>query len=487
MEPRTVQFIVDATGGHLITGDPTRVVTRFCTDSRKLQSGDLFVAIRGERFDGHKFAAAACEAGASVVMVQTGCAPSDAMESAIIEVADTRSALGALAAAYRAGFELPVIAVAGSNGKTTTKEILAAMLQQAGPTLWSEASFNNDIGVPTTLLRLEHTHHALVQEIGTNHPGELRPLIEMVRPRFGVITSIGREHLEHFGDLSGVVEEEGVLAELLPAEGALFLNADSDYAAEIRDRTTARTVLVGTAESCEWRIDSVRVEPLMTHFTVSTSAPGWAGEYCVPMPGAHHATNATLALALAAELGVSNAAAREGLENVTPPAMRAHYWEVNGVGVLEDCYNANPDSMSAAIDTLRALPCKGRRFAVLGDMAELGPDAEEAHREIGRRIAELGIDILFAVGGMASCYAGGARAAGAPVISEFDNAATAGNALVRALGPDDLILIKASRSARLERISTLLRGQPGDDPVRDHEQNAKDEADGAVIQFDERN
>jgi UDP-N-acetylmuramoyl-tripeptide--D-alanyl-D-alanine ligase len=485
MEPQTVQFIAEATGGSLITGDPTVVVERFCTDSRKLQRGDLFVAIRGERFDGHEFAAAACEAGAAVVVVERGSAPSHPQGAAIIEVADTRQAFGALAAAYRKKFSLPVVAVAGSNGKTTTKEILASILRQAGPGLWSEASFNNDIGVPATLLQLKQEHQTLVQEIGTNHPGELRPLIEIVAPRLGVITSIGREHLEHFGDLAGVVEEEGVLAELLPADGVLFLNADSDYSDVIQARASAATVQVGTTPGCDWQVTSVQVAPMMTHFSVSTKSVGWTGDYSVPMPGAHHAINATLALAAAAELGVSNSAARLGLENVTPPAMRAHYWEVNGVGVLEDCYNANPDSMSAAIDTLRALPCAGRRFAVLGDMAELGPGAEDAHREIGRRVAELGIDILFAVGDMAHCYAGGARGFDTLLVSEHDSVAAAGNALRRTLRPEDLVLIKASRSARLERISTMLRGQPGDESVTDHEQNPEDEAAVPVIHFDE--
>ncbi|MBG87028.1 MAG: hypothetical protein CMO80_09040 [Verrucomicrobiales bacterium] len=473
MESRTIQFIADVANGRLASGDTEKSVTCICTDSRKLQAGNVFLALRGESFDGHAFVQQVCDLGAAAVVLEEGAAPGMPGDTAVIEVADTRIAYGVIAAAYRSQFKLPVVAIAGSNGKTTTKELLASILREAGPTLWSEASFNNDVGVPATLLRLESAHQALVQEIGTNHPGELKPLIEVVRPNYGVITSIGREHLEHFGDLEGVVEEESKLAELLPPNGALFLSGDSDYSETIASRCPSKTILAGASERCDWRVSDVRVEPMATHFKLDCPVVAWTGDYHVPMPGAHHAINAALALAVAQELGASNEQARVGLETVTPPAMRAHYWEVNGYGVLEDCYNANPDSMSAAIETLQSLPCQGRRFAVLGDMAELGSGGDDAHREAGRRAAECGIDILFAVGSMAYCYAGGARSAGATVISEYDNAADAGNALLRAMRPGDLVLIKASRSARLERISTMIRGQTGDNQAHNHEQSAK--------------
>jgi hypothetical protein len=217
MEPRPLNFIAAACGGNLVSGDERLLVRRICTDSRQVQAGDLFIALPGDRFDGHDFLGEVLRKGAAALMVRHGRAPASPNSASIITVADTRKALGRLAASYRVDFRLPVVAVAGSNGKTTTKDLIASVLKQRFPTLFSEASFNNDIGVPMTLLRLEQTHQAAVLEAGTNHPGELAQLLEMIRPRFGVLTSIGREHLEFFGDLAGVAEEEGWIAELRTA------------------------------------------------------------------------------------------------------------------------------------------------------------------------------------------------------------------------------------------------------------------------------
>src|SRR4051812_8329047 len=205
MEPRSLEFIREAVSGQL-TGSATTMVTGLSTDSRTVRAGDCFVAVQGEKFDGHNFVADVINKGAAAVMVAEDRVPNITLSSALITVADTRRALGQFGARYRADYKLPVVAVAGSNGKTTTKELIASVLRQKFSTLWSEASFNNDIGVPLTLLNLEDHHTAAVFEIGTNHPGELAPLVRMAQPTIGVITSIGREHLEFFGDLNGVAE-----------------------------------------------------------------------------------------------------------------------------------------------------------------------------------------------------------------------------------------------------------------------------------------
>src|SRR3954470_18887239 len=227
MDFRSLKFVARACAGDQLSGSPEVLVTRVCSDSRQAQAGDLFFALSGDRFDGHDFLAEVAQKGVAAVVADQARIPAGLGGCAVIAVDNPRQALGRLAARYRADFELPVIAVGGSNGKTTTKELLAAVLRQKFKTLWSEASFNNDVGVPVTLLKLEPAHQAAVLEVGTNHPGELAPLVRMIQPKFGIITSIGREHLEFFGDLGGVTEEEGWLAELLPADGTLFINGDS--------------------------------------------------------------------------------------------------------------------------------------------------------------------------------------------------------------------------------------------------------------------
>ena len=252
-------YVARACRGELLRGSATATVTRVCTDSRQAQPGDLFVALAGERFDGHEYLGEAAQKGAVAVVGDREKLEGQNPGCAVIAVGNTRQALGALAAGYRRDFDLPVIAVGGSNGKTTAKNLLAAVLRQRFKTLSSEASFNNDIGVPLTLLNLDATHRAAVLEVGTNHPGELAPLVRLIEPQFGLLTSIGREHLEFFGDLKGVAEEEGWLAELLPAEGRLLINGDSPEIDGILRRTRARVIRVGLGPDNDWR--AVEVNP----------------------------------------------------------------------------------------------------------------------------------------------------------------------------------------------------------------------------------
>jgi len=455
MRKRNLQFIADATNGKISGGDPATEVLRICTDSRAVQSGDLFVALKGERFDAHDYLADVAAKGAAAMVVEYG----RAIEGVpTIEVGDTREALGQVAAAHRADFDIPVIAVGGSNGKTSTKDLIAAVLREMGDVIWSEASFNNDIGVPLTLTRLDEQHQALVQEVGTNHPGEMSALLQIVQPHFGVITSIGREHLEHFGDLEGVLKEEGTLAEILPQDGVLFIDGDGAFAGRLAALTQARVVRVGFEAGNDYRISNVR----MTYAGMKFSVIGPGGteeEFQTPLLGRHQACNAALALAVGTELGLTSGQSRRALANCTPPRGRLQLWEENGVHIIDDSYNANADSMTAAIGTFVELPVTGRRIAVLGNMAELGEHTDSAHREIGALAAEKGIDMLFTVGGLGYCYAGAARAAGMKVVSEFDEVAEAAVSLQRVLRPGDAVLIKASRSAGLERVAELLRGK----------------------------
>jgi UDP-N-acetylmuramoyl-tripeptide--D-alanyl-D-alanine ligase len=457
METRPLTFIADACAGEIRRGSRDVLVRGISTDSRTVKAGDLFVALAGERYDGHKFLDEVVSKGVAAVLVNRG-VPVPELDCAIVTVANTRSALGEVAAAYRGEFDLPVVAVGGSNGKTTTKDLVAAVLRQKLDTLWSEASFNNDIGVPATLLRLTNAHQAAVLEVGTNHPGELAPLVRMIQPRYGVITNIGREHLEYFGDLDGVMREEGTLADLLPASGKLFLNGDCEHAAALNARTKATVVRVGFAEGCDWRATAARLVKDGTSFRVASPAGVLDGEYRTNLIGRHQVVNSLFAIALGAEIGLSREEIQRGLAECQPAKMRLHLYEQNGVRVLDDAYNANADSVIVALRTLTELPCKGRTVAVLGDMAELGRHTESAHREIGRVAAELGVGQLFAVGRMAPVTAQAARDAGLKRVMEFLDVDAAAGAVKNFVKPGDLLLLKASRVARLERIAELLRG-----------------------------
>jgi UDP-N-acetylmuramoyl-tripeptide--D-alanyl-D-alanine ligase len=457
MEPRPLAYLSNACQGKLVRGDPKLDVSGVCTDTRKLRPGDLFFAITGDRFDGHAFLPEAIRGGAAALVVRETTPLAGLEPAGVILVDDPRKALGRLAGTYRQDFNLPVVAVCGSNGKTTTKELIGSVLRQAGAALCSEASFNNDIGVPWTLLQLQETHRAAVLEAGTNHPGELRPLISMIAPRYGVITSIGREHLEFFGNLEGVVTEEGSVGELLPADGVLFVNGDSPWADALAQRTSARVVRVGLGANHDWQARQVRLGRAGTSFRVVAKAGDYSGEYRVNLLGRHQATNALFAISLAAELKIEPEKVRLGLLECQPPKMRLQLWESNGVQVLDDAYNANSDSLLAALQTLQEMPCKGRRIAVLGDMAELGQHSEPAHEEAGRRAAELGVAQLFAVGKMAGVVARGARGAGLTRVFEFAEVEAVGQALRNFLKPGDVVLLKASRATRLERVTEVLR------------------------------
>ena len=421
--------------------------------------GDFYDLVT--RSDGSFVFAIADVAGKGVAAVvvsraKTGRSSNLSPTVAVITVEDTRIALGHLAARYRVELNLDVVAVGGSNGKTTTKELIAAALRQKLNILWSEASFNNDIGVPLTLLKIDSTHSAAVVEVGTNHPGELAPLLRMIQPRYGVITSIGREHLEFFGDVAGVAREEGTIAEMLPCDGRLFVNGDCEWSPRIAQRTSAGVVKVGFGAQNDWRAQDVRVGEDGVSFEVAAPRPECSGEYRIRLLGRHQVPNALLALAVGAELGVSPALARRGLEECPPPKMRLQVWESNGIRVIDDTYNANADSMLAALQTLADLPCTGRRVAVLGDMAELGEHTAAAHREVGRRVGELGIHRLVAVGKWAKETAEAARVVGVKDVREFADVAGAQAVAKQFATPGDLLLLKASRATGLERIAEAI-------------------------------
>lgn len=452
-----MKFIADSCGAKIQAGAPDAPVKNVCTDSRRIKPGDVFFAIKGQNFDGHAFLNEAAEKKATAVVIERKKLPPKLPGCAVLVVEDTIAALGQFAGAYRRDFSIPVACVCGSNGKTTTKELIASILRQKFSTLWSEASFNNNIGMPLTLLRLEKGHEAAVLEAGTNHPGELAPLLEMSRPNLGVLTNIGGEHLEFFGDMAGVAREEGLLAEFLPPGGTLFVNGDNPWTPEIIRRTRARVVRIGLGPKNDWRAENIRLDKNGITFVAAAPEREFCGEYRVPLLGRHQAQNALFAMAVGAQTGMAVAEIQRGLADCKPAKMRMQFWESGGIRVLDDAYNANADSMVAALETLRDLPLQGRRVAVLGDMAELGAHSEAAHAEVGRRAAELQVGQLFAVGKMAPVMARAAREAGLSRVVEFENVEMATKAVKGFLKSGDLVLLKASRSSRLERIAETLK------------------------------
>jgi len=456
MEPRSLQFIAQACLGTLVRGRPDRMVTGVCIDSRKVQTGDLFVALRGEHQDGHDFLTQASEAGAAALLVRH--APEEIIEAGVVQVGDPRAALGRLGAAYRNQFDhVPITAVAGSNGKTTTKNLLGAIIEQHGPALFSEASFNNDIGVPLSLLRLQAEHQAAILEVGTNHPGELAPLLRMMRPRHGILTGIGPEHLEFFGDLDGVAQEEGWIAEVLPSDGCLFVHGDSPKLDQVLARCRAQVVRAGLGPDNDWQARDIRVERTGTSFELTSPLVGYNGRWTMRALGRHLVTNALLALAAGATLGVPAEAARAGLASCRPSSMRMEFTEEGGVGMINDAYNANVPSMEAALRTCQDLTCSGRRVAVLGDMAELGEHSEAAHREVGRMAGTAGLHRLITVGRWAEVMAQAAREAGLSEAHAFSETAPATECLLSDLRPGDLVLLKASRATRLEGMISRVK------------------------------
>ena len=469
MEPRTLQYLARACGGNLPPFASEILATGISTDSRRTRPGDLFVALAGETFDGHDFIEPALKAGARALLLDASRQKEAEGSCPVITVPNTRPALGLIAAAYRADFIPAVIAVGGSNGKTTTKELVASILATRWPVVWSEASFNNDIGVPLTLLRIERHHQAAVLEVGTNRPGELAPLLRAIRPRFGIITNIGREHLEFFKNLEGVAQEEGSMAEVLSQNGVLFLHGDSPWADSIASRARARIVRVGLGPRNDWQASALRLTAKGMEFAVQAPTQAWGGQYHVPLLGKHQVLNALFALAVAGENHFTRNEMQAGLAACPTPKMRLQLKWTDRVGWLNDAYNSNPDSMGPAFETLSNLPCAGQRYAVIGDMLELGPFTEAAHIEAGQTAAATGIDGLWTVGRWAESTARAAREAGLVRVTECRDAQETAAALDDALKPGDIVLLKASRGTRLETVEefwTKLRGRQLSAPAK---------------------
>lgn len=476
MNVDTVRDIVTIIPDARLSGNSAaarRKVGGFSTDSRSLTTGEAFIALSGENFDGHDFLDRAAGRGASVAVVSERWLESQrspAPSLPLIVVDDTLVAYGMIARAHRERFSYPVIAVAGSNGKTMTKELVADLLATRGPVLRTEGNLNNLIGVPAMMLRMSGEHRAAVIEIGTNTPGEIAQLCQILRPTHGLITNIGREHLELLGSLDGVAAEEGALFEYLDATGGIgFVNLDDRYIARMGKRLarkvtygkTIRADLVGRAGALD-RSGSPRL-------TITDRRNERSIDLQLHTPGKHTATNALAAAAVALTLRIAPKSITRALEAFRPKIYTSGYARLaamtaaNGATVLNDTYNANPDSVEVALATLAAIKPKrgGRRIAVLGDMFELGKSAPIEHRKIGEEIARIGtIDLVFFHGdGMRRAHRIlSAREESRTESRHFSSKEKLGVTLAKLLSPEDVVLVKGSRGMRMEEIVKVILG-----------------------------
>lgn len=416
-----------------------------CTDTRKIQPGSLFVCLRGERFDGHSFASQAAQLGAAALLVDH---PVDADVPQLV-VTDTGKALLQLAGWYRRRFQLPVVGLTGSVGKTTTKEFIALVLGAKYNTLKTQGNLNNEIGVPQMLFRLEDSHTAAVIEMGMNHFGEISRLTRAVAPTVGLITNIGVSHIENLGSRAGILQAKLEILEGMAPDAPLIVNMDNDM---------LRTVKLGDRPLLTFAIDDQRADFTATDIAEQGSATTFTVHHStftrpvtIPTVGIHNVYNALAAMAVGYVTGVDPGAAASALANYVPAGMRQNLVQVGGVQAIEDCYNASPDSMRAALQTLGKLPVH-RRYAVLGAMLELGDYAKEAHTQVGKMAAENGIDGVLAYGADAAYIVEAAKQAGLENARLFDTKEALAQSLAQQVQPGDGVLFKGSRGMHLEDV-----------------------------------
>ena len=459
----TIADCLNATGGELVGEETDRVFSGISIDSRQATAADLFVAIKGDVHDGHGFANDVVKNGVRGLILSRERIPDlpwqDWLKAGAICVAvdDTIQALGDLARFHRLRSSAAVVAITGSNGKTTTRQMTAAVVSQGFKTLSSRKNFNNNIGLPLTLFDLVPDHQWAVVELGMNAPGEIASLAGICQPDIGVITNVGPAHLEGVGSLEGVMKAKGELLGKIKPEGTAILNADDSRVMQLAEQTEQKVLLYGFSNKAAIR--AFDVIPTDRGHTFSMTLPDEDVLIDLKIPGRFMIFNALAAAAVGAEIGLSPDRIKTGLENFQPAHGRMHVLETrHGLHIIDDTYNANPGSMEVALNTLQTLR-KGRRgIFVTGDMKELGQHAARLHKEVGAMAVRAGIVALYATGEFAEKVAAGAAEAG----METENIITGDkdqilNALISRVRPDDWILVKGSRAMAMEEVVQKLR------------------------------
>lgn len=429
-------------------GRPPAAVTGFAIDSRAVKPGDCFLALPGSKTDGHDFLAAARAQGAACALVRADREmPDELSDFPLLCVADPKTALTAIAREHRARLTGRFIAITGSSGKTSVKEMIADLLGALGPVARTKGNWNNDIGVPLSLLTMRPEDVFGVFEVGMNHPGELDPLCALVRPELSVVTCVGPVHIEFFENEEGIAREKAAVVRALGPDGVAVLPADDKWFAVLKSYARCPIKTVSLAGDADYR-----VEPgTPPRFAVTEWATGESVVFDAPLPGRHVLSNAGLAIAVARHYEVSWDAIAERLRAFRPPAMRWEPREIDGVRYINDAYNANPMSMRAALDAFASTPVAGRRWLVLGAMYELGAHARDYHEELGRALAQGPWAGAILVGAEGEWIRIGAAKAGFDALYRAADAADAARVLKTLIRPGDSVLLKASRGVGLEK------------------------------------
>ena len=425
------------------------VVDSVTTDSRKAGAGVLFIPLQGEKVDGHEFVAQVAKLG--------GCALVSKMEytsaeCACIIVRDTLASLQALAHCIRMKYPIPVVAITGSNGKTTTKEMIASVLSERLCVLKNEGNFNNEIGLPLTLLQLESRHECAVVEMGMRGAGQITELCGIAMPDIGVVTNVGQSHIELLGSVDNIAQAKSELPRFLNERQLVVLNGDDDRVRSMAKHTRARVLMYGTQKHNDIRALDIVATSTGLNFKVNLETLSF--DASIPAVGVHNVLNALAAIAVGWELGLNAQELVRGLRNYQPAGMRMAVRQSGGITIIEDCYNASPLSMNAALDTLALF--EGRKIAVLADMLELGDYSEQLHREVGIRVAETKVAALITYGAQSEFIADAARAGGIAKVMAFTSHDDVRAFLLEYCQEGDVILFKGSRGMALEEVASLF-------------------------------
>lgn len=454
MQKMTIKDILAATDGTLLSGDENTVITDVITNSRKADEGMLFIPIIGDKFDGHEFIKAAFDMGAAAALTQKE--TELFIGKTIVRVSDTRRALGDIAKYYKQKYNVPSVAVTGSVGKTTTKDMIASVLSQKYRTLKTQKNYNNDIGVPDTIFNLEKEHEAAVIEMGMNHFGEIEYLAEIGRPDIAVITNIGESHIANLGSQEGIFKAKMEITKLFTSENTLIVNGDDKFLSKTKGMGDYKVVYYGM-DNPE---NDVRAKNIMTtgqHGIKFTAViPDGEYEVRVNVPGEHNVYNALAAVCAGLEMNISMPDIVRGIENVELTSERLDIEDYNGITIINDCYNASPDSVKAAVKVLCEENAE-RKIALLGDILEMGDYAEKAHYELGRFIAESGIDILITAGNNMKHLARGAQDGGMSGVKAFGRTLEVCEYIKDKLKQGDAVLVKASHGMNFSEVYKAIK------------------------------
>lgn len=459
MKKMTIGEIIEATNAQVIAVDGldevlNKTISHITQNSKEVTKDSLFFAVQGERVDGHQFIEECFEKGIAACLSSKVIAPKKG--SVLLLVPDVKKALLKLAAHYRNKFNIPFIGITGSVGKTTTKDMVGSVLGQKYDVLWTQGNYNNDIGVPLTLFRLEDHHDIAVIEMGMNHFGEIHALAEVVRPQLGLISNVGVAHIEYLGSREGILKAKCEMFDFMPKDGIAVLNGDNDMLSTLEGKLPQKLRWFGIENKKDIYADHLELMGMeKTKCTIHT--PGGSFDAMIPMPGDHMVLNALSAVTVGLEMGLSFAEIKEGIENFVPTKNRMNIMKLeNGITVLNDVYNANPVSVKASLNILAN--AEGRKVGILGFMGELGEYASQMHEEVGAYAAEKEIDLLFCIGRFNVEMMQGAKNSGLKEVYCFDSQEDFWNKGLAMLKKGDAVLVKASRSMALEKTVEKIQG-----------------------------